>query len=173
MTTGHETVEIELKCGVRELDVEIAPLVKWMDSFESVETYACCQGDEEIDPNDQHTMPYIFFSAAEDDLVSIVKGIPVISHVNTIFIEMGLDGGLPKRRPDLVYTLRFRDREVFEGIVREIRQKGKPPAFWHLFEEAFNNGELAVKPGEEKRGIRAGNLLKNLDDQRKNPSDLP
>jgi len=49
----HETELIPIK--VAEIDKEMVPIVRWLNSYEDVWTLFCCQG------NDEDKQPFVFF----------------------------------------------------------------------------------------------------------------
>lgn len=64
MSDRHETESVALADGAEaSVDVEIAPLVRWLNSHRGVRTVSCCQGDPGPDENFRGIvrLPYVSF----------------------------------------------------------------------------------------------------------------
>lgn len=71
--TGHKTKRIVIKQG--DIDVNIVPVVKWLNSFESVHTLFCCEGgtEEELE-NKEANKPYVLFTCWDHfELTAILR----------------------------------------------------------------------------------------------------
>jgi len=67
MPSVHKTRRVKIKEA--EIDSKMVPVVKWLNSYHSVNTFFCCEGD-----SNRH--PYVIFSCYEvDDLLQILQRI--------------------------------------------------------------------------------------------------
>ena len=59
--TGHKTKKIVIK--EVKIDEKIIPLVRWMNSFESIDTLFCCEGGTKQElKGTEHNQPYVLFT---------------------------------------------------------------------------------------------------------------
>jgi tRNA(Phe) wybutosine-synthesizing methylase Tyw3 len=61
---------------IKEADVDelMIPLIKWLNSYESVVTFFCCQGEK--NSTDSYDRPYVLFTCTNSlDLISILSTI--------------------------------------------------------------------------------------------------
>lgn len=64
---SHKTKNIAVKHA--DVDINIIPLVQWLNKFESVFTEYSCEGDEQ----DINYTPYVAFIANDDDILYILN----------------------------------------------------------------------------------------------------
>jgi hypothetical protein len=68
---SHPTVVHQTGGTSVEIDVEILPVVEWLNSLKTVSTTDSCQGDEELGKD--YNLPYVSFFSDSDDLIRILK----------------------------------------------------------------------------------------------------
>jgi hypothetical protein len=95
----HPTKNITLKTA--DIDLEMIPVVKWLNKFQSVTTKWCCQGS-----NKPYDTPYVVFSCDQSlELLTIVE-------------RIGYTGAVEIRPPlgirTLDYCIRFPNRRNFK-----------------------------------------------------------
>lgn len=67
---SHKTKKIAIKTA--EVDEKIIPIIEWLNSFKSVRTLFCCQGD--VKNRKGSNLPYILFVCEDkEDLANILK----------------------------------------------------------------------------------------------------
>lgn len=109
----HKQVTVDLKTGKVDVDEGISPLILWMDSFKSVNSYSSCQGYGE-------NLPYVWFSANTRDLTSILNFLQAYHYASDIATEVGYNPIIPPRNPKLRYTIRFLDPLKLENVIKRI-----------------------------------------------------
>ena len=105
----HKEKELILKNGDKIMcDLEISPIVKWLNDFNNVSTYASCQGDLT-----KEYPAYIHFSVSDDYnvLVQILRDLSIYYYREYVTVEVGYDPVMPKRLPELKYTMYIKNRE--------------------------------------------------------------
>jgi hypothetical protein len=107
----HPTKKITIKRA--NVDVKIIPLVNWFNSYQSVTTYFCCQGEPkkegQRDEEYIHHRPYVLFTCMNAvDLVSILS---VLNYKATVEIYWN------EFKSQIEYVARFDEQErLFDAI---------------------------------------------------------
>jgi hypothetical protein len=118
MKTFHPQIMVKLKRGSTKIDAGIRPLILWMDSFKFIRTIASCQGYCSYSP-----LPYVFFSAQYNDLIKMLKALPVLYYDDKIRVSVGYNSVIPKRPPALYYTLEFLDKKRFHKTIEKLEKE--------------------------------------------------
>ncbi len=110
--TGHKTKRVVIKQG--DVDVKIVPVVKWLNSFESVHTLFSCEGGtrEELKNTSKldessmaHNKPYVLFTCWDQlELMTILRELHMSVWGTTC--EVTWYEPYPLR-----YHIKFRDKE--------------------------------------------------------------
>jgi hypothetical protein len=107
----HKTLRIPLK--MLEVDVKIAPVVRWLNSYPSVHTLFSCQGSAK----DKHFDPNVLFACDKYfDLYRIVNFFP---HSSKTRVEIQPSTDIR----NLVYRLTFADQADLETFVERLPEK--------------------------------------------------
>lgn len=107
--TGHPTALVPLKWAW--IDTGIAPVVKWLNHYDSVWTLYSCQGDPEPDVNSPALRPYVLFLCTDRrDLEQIL---------NVLGISGGWHVEVDRHEGQMRYNLVFADPEQVELFIRE------------------------------------------------------
>jgi len=117
----HKTKKISTPTGPANVDVEIIPIVNWMNSFDGIFTKYCCQGSVEtieenlsyasmdmeiVHKHKYYNNPYVMFNCSNlDSLYKIFKILDDFSESNKIE-HIGL------KYHQIKYSLSFLDGEV-------------------------------------------------------------
>lgn len=113
--TEHKTKKIVIKHG--DVDVKIIPLVKWMNSFESVHTLFSCEGGtlEDIENKEKYSnKPYVLFTCwCQLDMMMILRETRHVSVCEVTWYE-----SYPIR-----YHLKFPDKETLLEFCKRDRIK--------------------------------------------------
>ena len=105
----HKNLIMPLK--MIEVDVKIAPVVRWLNSYSSSRTLFCCQNP--VLPN----CPYVMFSCDMfSDLRTIVN---YFSRYPKTWVEILPSFGIR----DLVYRLNFTNQKALENFVKRLPKK--------------------------------------------------
>jgi len=103
----HKTKNIIIK--KKSVDEKIAPVIKWLNSFNSVITFYCCQGNDK-----EKYKPYVLFSCYEiENLLEILR---VIRGYN---IECHVDWALENF--PLRYKLHFYNTDTLQEFVKTLK----------------------------------------------------
>lgn len=121
----HPTQRIEVKTGHwAEVDVEMVPLIRWLNSFFSITSRYCCQG-EEYDEDGTHK-PYVLFTCNNlSELERVIR-----------FLNPDGRGEFDVLGHDVRYTFRFYDKYRFWQTLDRLadhqsdieKAKATPPA---------------------------------------------
>jgi len=77
----HKQKKVKIKNRYYNIDIKIIPLVRWLNSFQSVVTQFSCQGDKV--QKRTTFLPYVsFFCEDSKDLNNIVRKINSVDDVN-------------------------------------------------------------------------------------------
>ena len=101
--TGHKTRRVVIKQG--DIDVNIIPIVKWLNSFESVHTLFCCEGGtkQELETTNEHNQPYVLFTCLNQmELMTILCEFSNVATCEVTYYEAY----------GLRYRLKFIDKEA-------------------------------------------------------------
>ena len=125
MTNEHKTKRIAIK--VADIDEKIVPLVKWLNSFESVRTLYCCQGSLKTDKN-FNTAYILFMAENNEDLAKILEKIHLYNrsdkhNENFCFIKVEVEW-FSMFEP-LRYRATFVDQEAIVGFTKLFLEKNK------------------------------------------------
>lgn len=84
---AHETETLIIDGKAAQVDRNIIPIVNWLNSFDGVTTYACCEGDDWISDLQGLVPPYVaFYCTNETSLIEIIK-LCSADHVRSDIIE--------------------------------------------------------------------------------------
>lgn len=113
MKKKHKTLMMSLKFA--EVDEKIAPVVKWLNSFQSVNTMFSCEGIEK----DSRLKPYVLFSCLDyADLVRVS-----IKIGNSA--EQRLEIVPPVGIRSITYRLSFSNNFVFDSFLKNLPKRFK------------------------------------------------
>jgi hypothetical protein len=94
---------------VAEVDIEIIPIVQWLNQFRSIHTLYSCEGNDKAD---EVGKPYVSFLCTEpEDLVRALNGLGADAEV-----EVDLHNGV------LRYCARFRSKYALEDVTERIQR---------------------------------------------------
>jgi hypothetical protein len=102
MSGNHPTVRLPIKTA--DIDVEMVPVVRWLNSFANVTTHFCCQGDDRPGMN-----PYVMFTCHSP--VQLIRVLTRLENYATVEIHW-YEASLSVR-----YTARFGNREMLDSFV--------------------------------------------------------
>ena len=100
--TGHKTKRVVIKQS--DIDINIIPVVKWLNSFESVHTLFSCEGEtkQELKDGGERNKPYVLFTCWDQlELMTILRELDVATCEVTYYEAYGLR-----------YRLKFIDKEA-------------------------------------------------------------
>lgn len=60
------------------VDVNMVPLIKWLNSHIGITTLFCCQGDASLEKSERYSPYVMFISMSQESLVSIARIMPQI-----------------------------------------------------------------------------------------------
>lgn len=66
----HEKTLLEIHGKKVEIDIEIVPIVKWLNNLSGVETQYCCQG--EIVPKNNWHRPHVIFNCSDPKTIEMI-----------------------------------------------------------------------------------------------------
>jgi hypothetical protein len=113
--SDHKTVRIVIKEA--DVDVEMVPVVNWLNSFHSVTTQFCCQGNDKAkhkrEDGKRLDPPYVLFTCWDrQDLMQILWA---IRHYYPMTCEVTWDDDeMPIR-----YKLDFMNRKTLKEFIGE------------------------------------------------------
>lgn len=103
-----------------DVDVEIIPIIKWLNSYLSVNTHFCCQGDPDTTKEtDNHACnrPYVLFTCMNPvDLVSVLS---VLGHFSTVEIHWN------QYKAQIEYISRFTNKERLLDAIDYIKVRSE------------------------------------------------
>ena len=98
------------------VDINIQPVVYWLNSFQTVFTEWSCEGGPEADT--EHHKPYIIFNChGHDDLLDILD---FVSDVRGAVVEIERFSNTFDVFPRIRYTLRMENTEVLERFTARL-----------------------------------------------------
>jgi hypothetical protein len=113
----HPTRMVVIKKA--RVDVEMIPLVNWLNAFDSITTQYCCQGDPpQIDPDtdeqftDDIHRPYVLFVCIE--MVDLVLVLDVFRHNAIMEVHWN------ETKNQLEYCARFYDKPALYRTIERI-----------------------------------------------------
>jgi hypothetical protein len=107
----HPTTKIPLKFA--HVDTKMIPLVNWLNSYDSINTQFCCQGnprkENQTDDDYEIHRPYILFTCMNPiDLISVLSMFEYRASTQVYWSDI---------KSQIEYCSRFRDQEaLFETI---------------------------------------------------------
>jgi tRNA(Phe) wybutosine-synthesizing methylase Tyw3 len=106
----HLTEEIVIKKA--HVDLGMIPLINWLNSFETVTTYFCCEGDESVDIIDK---PYVLFTCF--DSIELITILTTFQHHSITEIHWN------DLKRCFEYCTRFDDKNNLHSMIDYIKKK--------------------------------------------------
>lgn len=96
----HLTESVEVKKGVwADIDCGIVPLIRWLNSYGSITTHFCCEGE---DDGESTGRPYVLLTCTS---LSDLEHIALL--LNSTLLNSTAEGELSTRLGGLRFTFRF------------------------------------------------------------------
>ena len=123
----HETCKLEIKPNIIvDVDPDIIWLLKWLNSFKSVETLYSCQGKFDL-----NFPAYVMFKCEDiEELNEILKKVTLINDGNTI-------GGIPLRCPMIRTDCEYRTNNGFNNYSIHFESQKLLDKFKYMIEESY------------------------------------
>lgn len=110
---NHKNINIAIKQA--DIDVEIIPLINYLNSFEGIITRWSCQGDLKPKTKGQYYLPYVTFIA--EDFISFKK---LLEHLNGAPCEV-----VAEHFNELItmwFSIRFASKEHLKVMLKWVKK---------------------------------------------------